>query len=111
MRKINRILDNEEFTQILNNGKKIRCDQFLLAYRKNELNHLRVGISVSKKVGGAVVRVKVRRQIRAMFDDMNILDESFNIVVIPKPNFLKNSFEENYGSLRKNIYTILNDRR
>jgi len=111
MRKINRILKNEEFTLTLNLGKKYKVQQFLIAFRPNNYNHLRVGISVSRKVGGAVERVRIRRQIRAMVNELNILDKPIDVVIIPKPDFKKMSFSENSEQLKKLFSAFLNSRR
>jgi ribonuclease P protein component len=46
-------------------GKRLSVDGLSLFYTASETSHFRVGISVSKKLGNAVTRNRLRRQIRA----------------------------------------------
>lgn len=107
MRKINRLLDNRDFTAVLNRGKKAKDEAYLIAVRRNKLDRIRVGISVSKKVGKAHVRVRVRRQIRAMIGLLSLLDERCDVVIIPKPRFVERTFEQNLSALREAIRKLL----
>ncbi len=109
MRKINRLLLNSDFTRVLNKGIKFRNESFLVAMMANQEGHLRAGISVSRKVGDAVVRVRVRRQVRAMVGQMDLIGRAVDLVIIPKPSFLKRSFSENLARLQTAIATL--DRR
>lgn len=109
MRKINRLLLNSDFTRVLNKGIKFRDESFLVAMMANQEGHLRAGISVSRKVGDAVVRVRVRRQVRAMVGQMDLIGQAVDLVIIPKPSFLKRSFSENLARLQTAIATL--DRR
>ena len=65
MKKEYRIKKNEEFQKIIRQKKSIVHSKFVIYFRKND-EHLRIGISVSKKLGNAVVRNKIKRQIRMM---------------------------------------------
>lgn len=107
MKKINRLLDNKEFTTVLNKGKKAKVDGYLMAVKSNKEGHARIGISVSKKVGKAVVRVRVRRQIRAMIARFDVLSKHIDMVIIPKPSFLQNSFEQNLSNLKEALNKLL----
>ena len=109
MRKINRLLLNSDFSRVLNKGFKFRDESFLVAMMANEEGHLRAGISVSRKVGDAVVRVRVRRQVRAMVGQMDLIGRAIDLVIIPKPSFLKRSFSENLARLQAAIAAL--DRR
>lgn len=61
------ITRNNRFRQIYNKGKCV-VDPLLVVYTmKNRGQGIRVGISVSKKIGGAVERNRAKRVIRAGF--------------------------------------------
>lgn len=107
MKKINRLLDNKDFTTTLNRGKKVKNATYLIGVRLNKEGHARIGISVSKKVGKAFVRVRVRRQIRAMMNRLDILAKPYDVVIIPKPLFLKNSFEQNLRIVKEALTKLL----
>jgi len=46
-------------------GKRLSIDGLSLFYRKSNGANYRVGISVSKKLGNAVTRNRLRRQVRS----------------------------------------------
>ena len=103
MKVINRIKDNQEFVLTVRKGNVLKHNPFLVHYKINEKNVCRIGISVSKKLGNAVTRNRVKRQTRAMCDSLvNYISHTFDIVIIIKPDFLSNSFDDN-----KNILNIL----
>lgn len=55
---------NKEFTFVYHRGKSCATRRMVLVYFKNKYGGLRSGFSVSKKVGGAVVRNKMRRRMK-----------------------------------------------
>ena len=61
MKKENRIKKNEEFTKIISKKHCISNAVFIMYYDNRALDHARVGISVSKKIGNAVIRNKIKR--------------------------------------------------
>ena len=54
MKKINRLLKNMDFKAVLDNKKSIANKEFIIYIKNNTLNHVRVGISVSSKIGNSV---------------------------------------------------------
>jgi len=63
-RKSERIRKNTEFVATMK-GKRLSIDGLSLFYRKNDGTNFRVGLSVGKKLGNAVTRNRLRRQIRS----------------------------------------------
>ncbi len=63
--KIEGIKSKREFREILDIGQKIGSNYFLTYIKKTEdENYLRVGFIVTKKIGNAVVRNRVKRKIK-----------------------------------------------
>ncbi len=88
MKKKYRILKNTEFQKI-KNSKKFTEGKFVVIYPiAKKLNHSRIGISVSKKIGNAVVRNKIKRQIRSIFS-MNLDFDSLknDYLVFPRASY------------------------
>lgn len=96
MKVINRIKANDEFVSIIKTGRCIRSITFNVYIKNNNLNRVRVGLSVGKKIGNAVIRNRVKRQLRAIFDTLiDYKNHSVDIVVIAKKEFLDKTFDEN----------------
>ncbi|MBW6510808.1 MAG: ribonuclease P protein component [Desulfuromonadaceae bacterium] len=63
--KENRLRKRHQYQQTWLNGRKLRTKNFLIVVcRRGSACACRVGITVSRKVGGAVVRNRVKRMIR-----------------------------------------------
>ena len=102
MKIINRIKANDDFATTIKKGRTQRDQSYVIHYNTNQLNYTRVGISVSSKLGNAVVRNHIKRQIRSMCDSLiNYEKHSIDVVIIAKPNFLTNSYDDNKKSLEK----------
>ncbi len=88
MEKAYRIKKNEDFQKIYKNGKSVANRQFIIYRQKNSENeHFRLGISVSKKIGNAVTRNRIKRAIRESFTKHkeDIIKDDF-IVIARQPS-------------------------
>ena len=101
MKIINRIKANDDFATTIKKGKAQRDQSYVIHYCTNSLNYTRVGISVSSKLGNAVVRNHIKRQIRSMCDELIDYNQSLDIVIVAKQGFLNNSYDDNKMSLKK----------
>ena len=100
MKVINRIKKNEDFALAIKTGRSIRADSFVLHIKKNELTHARVGVSVSKKLGNAVVRNHIKRQIRSMCEAHVDYSKSVDIVIVARHPYLDRTYQENSDILK-----------
>lgn len=104
MKKENRIKKNEEFSRIIAKKHTVGNAVFLVYFDKKVLDHARVGISVSKKMGNAVVRNKIKRQLRMMFiESFDYENCPYDLIVIVKKKYQENSYQENKCCLEKLI--------
>lgn len=62
-----RLTTRRQFLRVQDHGVKVNADPLLGAALKNELGVTRLGITVSSKVGNAVVRSRIRRRLREVF--------------------------------------------
>ena len=107
MKVINRIKDKEQFVFTVKKGLVLKQSPFIIHYIKNELNVCRIGLSVSKKLGNAVTRNRVKRQTRAMCDSLvDYTSHTFDIVIVIKPDFLNSGFEDNKNILNSMLSKI-----
>ena len=102
MKIINRIKASDDFALTIKKGKAQRNQSYVIHYRVNELMYTRVGISVSSKIGNAVVRNHIKRQIRSMCDSLiDYYKNHIDIVIVVKQSFLDRSFDDNKTSLKQ----------
>ena len=107
MKVINRIKDKREFVSVVKKGKTLKETPYVIHYLKNELSVCRVGLSVSKRNGNAVVRNRIKRQTRAMCDSLiDYSSHTFDIVIVVKAEFLNGDFDSNKKSLNKLLSKI-----
>ncbi len=62
-----RLRKRREFLQVQEGGQKVSADPLLALVRRNGRPYTRVGLTVSSKVGNAVVRARLRRLMRELF--------------------------------------------
>ncbi|MEB1808247.1 MAG: ribonuclease P protein component [Bacillaceae bacterium] len=96
MKKAFRIKKNEEFSIVFKKGKSVANRQFVLyALHKEGQPHFRIGLSVSKRVGNAVMRNRIKRVIREWFhqyEDQLMQDKDY-VVIARKPTADMDFFE------------------
>lgn len=67
MKKTVTIKENRSFRRIYSRGRSAVTPFLVLYCRPNRLDHNRLGVTVSTKLGGAVVRNRARRRLREVF--------------------------------------------
>ncbi|MBQ1826465.1 MAG: ribonuclease P protein component [Erysipelotrichaceae bacterium] len=103
MKKKFRVKRSEQFQKIIKTGEHKANGSFVL-YRTAALeDHDRVGISVGKKLGNAVERNKVKRQVRMMIDDIFSFKDQRDVIVIVRKGYQDVNFANNKMKL-KSLY-------
>ena len=97
-----RIRKPAEFRRVFARGNRTSNSLTNVAVVANELSYLRVGLSVSKRVGTAVTRNLVKRRIRNAFANMSI-NGGWDVVVTAKPNSSEASYEDLGQAIRKSV--------
>lgn len=64
MKRRYRLRSNRQFQDVRRKGKSTGNHLLVLCYLPNNLDHSRFGISVSKRIGNAVIRNLVKRRLR-----------------------------------------------
>jgi len=65
--KIVSIKTNKDFKRVYGKGKTKVTPYFVVYWNKNRLPYSRLGIAVSKKIGGAVVRNRAKRVLKEAY--------------------------------------------
>lgn len=107
MKKKYVVKEHVDFTNIIQNGRYYRSKYFVIYMKKNDLDHYRFGISVGKKVGNAVIRNKVKRQMRMIIDNYKKnYQNDMDYIIIIKSNYVEGSFLEIKNSFEEIIYKM-----
>jgi ribonuclease P protein component len=100
-KKNQRLLHRKEFHQCRRDGQTMRNRFFIINIRENGLGYNRLGITVPKRVGNAVVRNRVKRWLRELFRQKELFahfsGRDVSVVVLRDKNFT-------YNTLKKSIY-------
>lgn len=92
--------NNSNFQRLYNRGKRNVSPYFAIYYRKNGKKQTRIGITASTKLGGAVVRNRVRRRVREIirFAETGILP-GYDIVIVARVRAVSSGFREQRDDL------------
>lgn len=90
-----RLKKNEDFQKVIKQRKSIACPTLVMYYAKNTLGYPRVGISVSKRLGGAITRNKIKRQLRMIVACNINYEEGMDYIVIVRNPFVDALYANN----------------
>jgi len=86
---------NREFKRVYQAGKRVYGDNFIVITLPNQYAWSRLGISVPKKVGGAVRRNRIKRIVREVFRlNRHIFPANSDVVIAIRPGFNAHSPNE-----------------
>ncbi len=90
-----RIVRASDYQALYKAGGKIHSQRFVLFGRANKTGHPRLGITVSRKIGGAVVRNRIKRLFREVFRrSIGEIPNQLDIVVNARSGCVGASYDE-----------------
>ena len=105
MKKKNVVKSKLLFNDIIQKGERNANKYFVLCYVNKEEQDNNYGIAVGKKVGNAVTRNKIKRQIRNIIDNNYKLFPNYhNYIIISKKEVLNISFQQ----MERELIKLLN---
>lgn len=100
----NRLKNRSDFSKIYKYGKSYANRDFVVYYKKNDLQRLRVGFSVSRKVGKAWKRNIIKRRLREIIrNNQTILINNYDIIIIVR----KNIKDVEFPGIEKSFYHVM----
>ena len=106
MKRSHRLLKDADFQVVLAKKIHVKSPEFTNYGFKKQSGETRVGISVSKKIGIAVVRNKIRRQIKMMLSKQFVLTDPIDYIVIVRHVYLGKTFLENQTHLISQLSSL-----
>ena len=107
MKKKYIVKEHVDFTNIINKGRYYKSNFFVIYTLKNNLDYYRFGISVGKKVGNAVVRNKVKRQMRMIIDNYKKnYQNGMDYIIIIRNGYMNGDYHEIEKSFENIIYKM-----
>ncbi|MCP4759057.1 MAG: ribonuclease P protein component [Planctomycetes bacterium] len=87
LRRRNRIRSKHDFAVLLQQGQRTRSGPLRIHMRKSSSGCSRLGMAVSRRVGNAVQRNRIKRLIRAAFRSArHQCHEATDVVVVVNPH-------------------------
>lgn len=103
MKKTYRVKSDKDFQAIFSKGTSVANRKFVVYQLEKNQSHYRVGLSVSKKLGNAVVRNSIKRKIRHVIMELSPNLRSYDFVIISR----KGVEELDYHEVKKNLLHVL----
>lgn len=104
MKRIETIKDQKLFNNIIKNGQFKKNNYFVIYNIMKEESKINYGIAISKKVGKAFLRNKLKRQTRAIIDNhRNLFKNNNNYIIMIR----KSCANAEYNVLDKALVELL----
>jgi ribonuclease P protein component len=89
------VKENYEFRRIYRKGKSAVSPQLVIYCQRNRRGLSRLGVSVSTKLGGAVVRNRVRRRIREIYRlNKPKMVPGYDIIVVARVRAVETGYQK-----------------
>ena len=95
MKRAVTLKENHEFRRLYQKGKSAVGGGMVLYCRKNRLDHNRLGLTASTKLGHAVVRNRARRRLREVYRLHNPeLKQGYDIILVARSRTISAGWKE-----------------
>jgi ribonuclease P protein component len=106
VKKLQTVRNSRQFRQVYEQGQKFHTSLFSVFILRTDGNEQRIGITVTRKVGNAVIRNRCKRRIREalrIFFGKSAIMIGFDLVVNAKSPLIKAEFGQIVEGLVKVI--------
>ena len=102
MLKERRLRKRNDFSALRSGGRSCANRYFVLLTRPNDLTVSRFGFSISKRVGGSVVRNRLKRRLKEIIRVLDV-DEGWDVLLIAR----RDAACPHYNHLRASVADLL----
>lgn len=109
MKKQWRVKSQQEFQDLISKKQTLTNKTYVLYIQPRQEDYARFGVSVGKKLGNAVFRNKIKRQLRMLLQETISFDKCpMDGILIARKSFVEQSFAENKKSLESLLEKVYN---
>lgn len=100
--------NSQQFRKVYDQGQRFHTSYFSAFTLKNDIGELRIGITVTRKIGNAVVRNRCKRRLREALRKLlnDPLDLAGDLVINAKSDLVKAEFTQIVDALAKTIIRV-----
>ena len=98
MKKINILKNSRDFDRIIKNNTSYKYKDYIFYLEKNTKDVFKFGLSVGKKIGNAVRRNRVKRQLKAIISEKDY-QNNFNCIIIVGKGINERTFQKRETNL------------
>jgi len=106
VKKLQMLRNTRQFRQVYDQGQRFHSSLFSAFFIKTETIERRIGITVTRKIGNAVVRNRCKRRLREVlrkyFDELE-KPHGFDLVINAKPALIEADFQQIAEGVAKTI--------
>lgn len=105
MQKQYRLTHRADFNKVYRRGRSTANRQFVVYYLANaDTKHFKLGVSISKKLGNAVIRNRLKRQIKEIIRlDSGHIKSQIDMIIIVR----QQAVAMDYNELRRSLIHVL----
>jgi len=95
LKRINRLKKRYQFNYVYKAGEHFSSENCVLYTASSKTKNIKVGFAVTKKIGHAIVRNKIRRRLREILKkQLPNLKQNYNIIVVAKESIVDAPFDQ-----------------
>ena len=98
MKKINILKNSRDFDRIIKSNKPYKYKDYIIYLERNTNDIYKFGLSVGKKIGNAVNRNRIKRQLKAIISEKDY-QNNFNCIIIVGKGINERSFNDKKENL------------
>ena len=104
MKKIHILKNSYDFNRIIKNNKPYKYKDYIIYIERKTDDLYKFGFSVGKKIGNAVTRNRIKRQLKSIVDKKDY-QNGFNCIIIVGNEILNCSYNE----MENNLFVAINN--
>jgi ribonuclease P protein component len=106
--RVARLRRSTDIAKVRSEGRSLRREGFSARARRADGRDVRIAVSASRALGGAVIRSRAKRRVREAFRlaaASRVSDAGLDLVITPRPEALKTAF----ARLRADAAAVLDE--